>query len=66
MENYELTTNTITSYKNKACEIANNDCNKCEAMYKYNSKSYCCFDTVTRFIEWYNKEESLKVFLLNA
>lgn len=48
--------NTITSYKNKACEIASNNCNKCEAMYKYNSKYYCCFDTVIRFIEWYDKE----------
>lgn len=66
--------NTITSYKNKACEIASNNCNKCEAMYKYNSKYYCCFDTVIRFIEWYDKEirfiewydkeESLKAFYL--
>lgn len=47
--------NTITSYKNKACEIASDDCNKCEAMYKYNGKHYCSFDTVIRFIEWYDK-----------
>lgn len=54
----------IEKYKNKACEIASNNCNKCEAMYKYNSKYYCCFDTVIRFIEWYDKEESLKAFYL--
>ena len=47
--------NTITSYKNKACEIASDDCNECEAMYKHNGKHYCSFDTVIRFIEWYDK-----------
>ena len=55
MEDYELTIETIKHYKNKACEIARNNCDNCEAMYVYCDKQWCCFDTVVRFVEWDNK-----------
>ena len=46
--------NAIESYKNKACEIINSNCEKCEARQKYNGNYYCCFDTTIRFIEHSN------------
>lgn len=55
MEDYELTMGTIEQYKNKACELVEGDCNKCQAMYEYNDKKWCCFDTVNFFIGWANK-----------
>lgn len=55
MEDYELTIGTIEHYKNKACELIKGNCEKCEAMYKYCDKQWCCFDTVNRFIEYANK-----------
>lgn len=45
----------IMNYKSKACEMVGNNCNKCEGAYKYNNKTICVFDTVNRFIEWYDK-----------
>lgn len=55
MEDYELTIETIKHYKSKACELIDGKCDKCQAMYKYNDKKWCCFDTVMFFIEWANK-----------
>ena len=55
MEDYEFTIGTIEYYKDKACELVNGDCNKCEAVYGYGGKKWCCFDTTIRFIEWVNK-----------
>lgn len=55
MEDYELTIGTIEYYKDKACQIVNDNCNKCEAMYECKNSHWCCFDIVTRFIEWDNK-----------
>ena len=55
MEDYELILGSIMHYKIKACGCANNQCEKCEAMYQYNDKQHCQFDTVMRFIEWDNK-----------
>lgn len=55
MEDYELTIGAIEYYKNKACEVAKNKCDKCEAAQEYNGKLGCAFDTVNRFIEWNNK-----------
>lgn len=55
MENYEQTIETIEDYKDKACWFAGNNCDKCEAMFEYYSEQFCCFDTVTRFIEYVNK-----------
>ena len=55
MENYKLTIGTIEHYKNKACEVIENKCDKCEASQEYNGKLWCAFDTVNRFIEWNNK-----------
>ena len=46
---------TIEQYKYKACGLVDGDCNKCQARYKYNDKNWCCFDTVSFFIEWANK-----------
>ena len=51
----EAPTAVIMNYKNKACEMVGNNCNKCEGAYKYNNKTICVFDTVNRFIEWYDK-----------
>ena len=45
----------VRYYKSKACLLANNCCEKCEAMYKYGDGKYCCFDNVIRFIEYVNK-----------
>ena len=45
----------VRYYKSKACLLANNCCEKCEAMYKYGNGKYCCFDNVIRFIEYVNK-----------
>lgn len=55
MEDYEMTIYTIEYYKRRACDCANGECDKCEAMCEYNEKQYCQFDTVIRFIEWDNK-----------
>ena len=51
----EATAAAIMNYKSKACEMVGNNCNKCEGAYKYNNKTICVFDTVNRFIEWYDK-----------
>ena len=51
MENY---IDAIESYKNKACEIINSNCEKCEARQEYNGNYYCCFDTTIRFIKYAN------------
>lgn len=64
MNNYKSPSNVVSSelraavimnYKSKACEMVGNNCNKCEGAYKYNNKTICVFDTVNRFIEWYDK-----------
>lgn len=55
MENYKLTVEAVNHYQDKACEIIGNDCDKCEAMYWYGDKQWCCFDTVARFVEYTNK-----------
>ena len=55
MENYKLIIGTIDYYKDKACAVAGNKCDKCEAAQEYNDKLWCAFDTVNRFIEWDNK-----------
>ena len=55
MQDYELTIGSIEHYKNKACELAGSNCEKCEAMYKQYDKQWCCFDTVIRFIEYVNQ-----------
>lgn len=62
MEDYELTIGTIEYYKDKACEVAGNKCDKCEAVQEYNGKLWCAFDTVNRFIEWNNKYNTQKSF----
>ena len=54
VEDYIYTIDTIESYKNKACEFINGNCEKCEARQEYNGKYYCCFDTTIRFIEYAN------------
>ena len=54
MEDYIYIINAIESYKNKACEIINSNCEKCEAQQEYNGNYYCCFDTTIRFIEHSN------------
>ena len=54
MEDYIYIIDAIKSYKNKACEIINSNCEKCEARQKYNGNYYCCFDTTIRFIEHSN------------
>ena len=55
MGDYESTIKIIEHYKFKACEVAGNKCDKCEATQEYNRNLYCAFDTVNRFIEWVNK-----------
>lgn len=55
MEDYELTIANIAYYKNKACGLIGNNCDKCEATYKACDQQWCCFDTVVRFIEYANK-----------
>lgn len=55
MEDYELTIDAIMDYKNKACKIAKDNCNGCEAMHECNNRHWCSFDTVIRFIEWDNE-----------
>ena len=50
-----MTIDTIEYYKSRACDCANGERDKCEAMCEYNGKQYCQFDTVIRFIEWDNK-----------
>ena len=60
MEDYELTMGTIKYYKNKACEVVKNKCDKCEASQEYNGKLWCAFDTVNRFIEYANKHRLLR------
>ena len=54
MEDYIYIINAIESYKNKACEIINSNCEKCEARQEYNGDYYCCFNTIIRFIEYVN------------
>ena len=51
MEDYIYIIDAIESYKNKACEIINSNCEKCEARQEYNGDYYCCFNTIIRFIE---------------
>lgn len=55
MENYEMEIKVVENYKCKACELVDGNCEKCQAMYKYNDKKYCCFDTTMLFIKWANK-----------
>ena len=55
MEDYELTIGTIEYYRNKACELAKCNCDKCEASYECCFQKWCCFDTVIRFIKWDNQ-----------
>lgn len=55
MEDYKSIIEIIEHYKFKACEVAGNKCDKCEATQEYNRNLYCAFDTVNRFIEWVNK-----------
>ena len=46
-------------YKNEACELVGNRCDRCEAGQEYRGNLTCSFDTVSRFIEWqsiYNKK----------
>lgn len=54
-KDYKLTIKIIECYKNKACDIARNKCDRCEAAQKYNDELWCAFDTVNRFINWDNK-----------
>ncbi len=54
MENYIYIIDAIESYKNKACEIINSNCEKCEARQEYSGNYYCCFDTTIRFIKYVN------------
>ena len=54
MEDYIYIIDVIESYKNKACDIINSNCEKCEARQEYNGNYYCCFDTTIRFIEYAN------------
>ena len=54
MEDYIYIIDAIESYKNKACEIINSNCEKCEAQQEYNGDYYCCFDTTIRFIKYVN------------
>lgn len=60
MEDYELTINAVECYKDKACKIANYNCNRCEGLHECNDRHWCAFDTVIRFIKYdngyYNKE----------
>lgn len=55
MEDYESILSNILNYKNKACKLIRNNCDKCAAKYEYLGKQWCCFDTVIRFIEWDNR-----------
>ena len=46
-------------YKDEACELIGNRCDRCEASQEYRGNPICSFDTVLRFIEWegiYNKK----------
>ena len=54
MEDYIYIIDAIESYKNKACEIINSNCEKCEARQEYDGNYYCCFDTTIRFIKYVN------------
>lgn len=54
MEDYIYIIDAIESYKNKACEIINSNCEKCEAQQEYNGNYYCCFDITIRFIKYVN------------
>ena len=54
MEDYIYIIDAIESYKNKACEIINSNCEKCEARQEYDRDYYCCFNTIIRFIEYVN------------
>lgn len=60
MEDYNYTIDTIQVYKNKACEIAKNNCEKCEARQEFNDNYYCCFDTTIRFIKFANNNNLTK------
>lgn len=44
------TMKAIAEYKAQACNMVNGHCEKCEACYIVNKRTYCCFDTVNRFI----------------
>lgn len=39
-------------YKDEACKLVENRCDRCEASQKYRGNRTCSFDTVCRFIEW--------------
>ena len=54
MKDYIYIIDAIESYKNKACEIINSNCEKCEAQQEYNGDYYCCFNTIIRCIEYVN------------
>ena len=54
IESYKDVMDIVENYKNIACKLAGYNCCKCEAMFKYNGERHCQFDTVNRFIEWYN------------
>lgn len=60
MEDYNYTIDAIESYKNKACEIAKNNCEKCEARQEFNGNYFCCFDTTIRFIKFANNNNLIK------
>lgn len=57
MEDYELTIVAIKYYRDKACGIANCNCDKCAASYYYCFKTLCCFDVVISSIKHTNKQE---------
>lgn len=42
----------VQGFKKRACEYAGQKCEKCEAAYEHNDKTYCCFDTVIRFMDY--------------
>lgn len=55
MEDYEITIGTIEHYKDKACGVIKNNCERCEAGVECQGNPWCAFDIVVRFIEWDNK-----------
>lgn len=57
---FNKTIETIEYYKDKACKVIKNRCDKCEAAQEHNGQLSCAFDTVNRFIEWNNKYNKQK------
>lgn len=43
MEDYEMTMETIEYYKNKACKVVGNKCDKCETKTKRSWFRSCAF-----------------------